>query len=255
MNNTQKNLLQILLYFDSFCKKHNLKYHLAYGTLLGAVRHQGFIPWDDDIDVLMPLEDYNKLQRLATQIKEKFYLQSIDTDRRYFYLFSKILNLEDSNKTQEDILYGRDFCGCWIDIFPCINVPNIDSKIFKKWKKKRMFLSRILAIKSIPFKNAYFLKKIFKILFFIVPRGSIVKRLNKSSNNIEKFGKKGLFYPQDFWSPENRIILNNYNFNETIDLKFEDLVLPCPKNYNNVLTAYYGDYMTPPPLDKRGGHF
>ena len=254
MNDIQKELLSLLIEFDKFCCENHLKYHIFYGTLLGAVRHKGFIPWDDDIDVLMPLEDYSKFLKMQKKLKNTLFLQSIETDNSYFYLFAKLKYKESKSlTTKEDILYNRQSSGAWIDIFPCIPIPSINQWSFKIWKKKRLHLATILALKSIPFKKARAIKKIIKPIVAMLPRKLIVNKINKLSY---KFAKKEykLLYVQDFWSPDERLILNNYSFNDSIRLSFENYSFIAPKDYDNVLTDYYGDYMTPPPVDRREGH-
>ena len=83
--------LEMLQEVDRICQKHNLVYTLAYGSLLGAIRHKGFIPWDDDIDIWMPREDYNRFKEICkTELNEKYFYQGNETDKEYFYLFDKL---------------------------------------------------------------------------------------------------------------------------------------------------------------------
>lgn len=253
MNNNQKQLFEMLVDFDKIAKNLNINYHLIAGSLIGAIRHSGFIPWDDDIDILMPIEDYNKL--LNEFSNKKYFIQSINSDRSYFYLFAKFRLLQDSSQlTEEDKKYKRIYGGPWIDIFPCIKIPPIESIDFKKWKKKRIFLSKILSIKSIPFSSANLIKKCFKILFFIVPRKTIVKKINNTSVKFLTLNSCH-FYAQDFWSSDNKQYLGNYSFDNSILVKFEGGYFPITKNYDEWLTRRYGDYMTPPPMSSRHNHF
>ena len=110
-------LLDILVKFDSVCKKYNLRYYLIYGSLLGAVRHNGFIPWDDDLDVAMPRSDYEKFITLSNEFQHPFFLQTPYTDPEYFYTPARIRNSETTGvvKMFENAGFNQ---GIWFSIFP-----------------------------------------------------------------------------------------------------------------------------------------
>ena len=114
----QEEGLKILSEFHRICEAHNLLYILDYGTLLGAVRHKGFIPWDDDIDVSMPRKDYEKfLEVCEYSLKESFLLQTNKTDPNYFYPYAKLRISDD--RLKENLVSHFDMIhGPWIDIFP-----------------------------------------------------------------------------------------------------------------------------------------
>jgi lipopolysaccharide cholinephosphotransferase len=118
MNELQKKQLEILKEFDRVCRENNLTYFANGGTCIGAIRHNGFIPWDDDVDVMMPREDYEKLLKLQNPWSDsKYFLQTFRTDKHYVLNFAK---LRDSSTTYlESLFYNiRQNHGVWIDIFP-----------------------------------------------------------------------------------------------------------------------------------------
>ena len=134
--------LEILLEVDRICKKHGVKYFLVSGTLLGAVRHKGFIPWDDDIDICMPVSDYRKFCKIAQEeLGENFFFQSYETDF-YDRWFAKI---RKNNTTCIEKVYenSRLHQGVWIDIFPLIGVKN-NEEWLKKTTKKARFAKKLL---------------------------------------------------------------------------------------------------------------
>lgn len=108
-------LLKSLKYFDNFCNKHNLLYYAAYGTALGAIRHHGFIPWDDDIDVFMPRKDYEKLLSLKEEIKKDHYYVFDPSDQGYYKQFAKMVDMKTSLWELKEIPF---MIGVFIDIFP-----------------------------------------------------------------------------------------------------------------------------------------
>ena len=116
--------LDLLIKFDKVCQKYGFKYWLAYGSLLGAVRHKGFIPWDDDLDVMMPREDYDSFIKLSSEFENPYFLQTHETDKGYYYSFAKLRN---SNTTAVSKMFAFEKWnqGIFLDIFPN-DVCNLD---------------------------------------------------------------------------------------------------------------------------------
>jgi lipopolysaccharide cholinephosphotransferase len=112
--------LDMLLKFDSICKKHGLTYFLMFGSLLGAIRHQGFIPWDDDVDVGMPRKDYDKLLTLTDEFEMPYFLQTPYTDEGYYYSYAKIRNSNTSGITQQ-FRFQEINWGLMLDVYPIDN--------------------------------------------------------------------------------------------------------------------------------------
>lgn len=257
----QKVQLEILLEFDRDCKKNNIKYQLFAGTLLGAIRHNGFIPWDDDIDVCMLREEYDKFLKIGIkELSTKYFLQNYKTDKNFYSQFSKI--------RKNDTLYVEGMTsdinmhhGIYIDVFPYDNVyPNtILGNIQRKFlyglmrinycrMKKRNFSASNKIIKSIRMILYYFLKLFPKVYMdkFIT---NIMCMFNNS--DAKYVGELSLSTEKSLY---NRFTLKKEVFYESIDWEFEGYRFPIPRDYDEVLTANYGDYMAFPPKEEQKPH-
>ena len=136
-------ILNTLLRFDEFCKERDIKYTIAYGTALGAIRHKGFIPWDDDLDFGFTRDNYEKFIATAKKnLSSEFFLQTWDSDREYGYAFPKIR--KKGTISQERIAQDSDAnCGIFIDLFPYDNLPN-DKNKRRKLITKLTFLKKLI---------------------------------------------------------------------------------------------------------------
>ena len=261
MNELQKKQLDILKAFVKVCEKHNLKYFLVGGTALGAIRHKGFIPWDDDIDVGMLREDYDKFVQLQDEFKgTPYFIQTFKTDPCYIYNFGK---LRDSSTTFIESQYKnhRINHGVWIDIFP-IDGFSKEVKPRETFKKKiqhlwfQVYFAYFPALRRKVRKQTWFKDILLNIvagLFYIF---DIAHYRNK---RIERIVRK---IPVD----EAVMVGNYFGFNmkkEAMDanlfkeftkVPFEDMEAVVVKDYDTYLRNLYGDYMTPPPPEKQVGH-
>lgn len=125
--------LQILNYIDEVCKDNKLRYYLLGGTLLGAIRHGGFIPWDDDIDIIMPRNDYDTLLSIINETNNKYKVLAYKYKKEYYYPFAKIV--DSSTMVVESNTIATNNMGVWVDIFPIDNLPN-DKKHRKRIQDK-----------------------------------------------------------------------------------------------------------------------
>ena len=233
--------IDILKAFVEFCDKNNLKYYISYGTLLGAVRHKGFIPWDDDIDVLMTRDDYNKF---VDMMKKQSINNEIDficvQNDTWYEPIGKLIN----NKTYVDC-DKKYRCGVWIDIFP---IDNYCEKTFRLNK----FLRNVLIskeTKKINFKNKKDYVKLFlKLLFLWVSKLKIAKYIDKRTLEISESGEYG---QMTFAIKPIKIYKENLK-GDYID--FEGMLLRTLYNYKDFLNRTYGDYMFLPPENKRKNH-
>jgi lipopolysaccharide cholinephosphotransferase len=128
LREAQLIMLEMLVEFDAICKKHNLQYWLDSGTLLGAVRHKGFIPWDDDIDLSMPIEDYNKFQEIAEdELSSNIFFQTSITDKNFKFDYIKLRSnkakIVEFHEKDREVGYHQ---GVFVDIFPMLTIPNSD---------------------------------------------------------------------------------------------------------------------------------
>lgn len=252
-NQIKKIELDILLEFRSFCDKNNLKYYLAYGTLIGAVRHKGFIPWDDDIDVHMTRKDYDWLLNNYNKMNSGGRYKIISpNDVNSYHTFIKFIDTYTIKKEQ-GVCYKGDFLGIDIDVFPLDGEPT-DEKDFESWYNKLMKIYRYYSICNIENKGS--LKKRLGVpLIRFVTGGK--KRL------IARAKRMHLQYPYEtsdyigsvesaYNSKGNRFEKNW--FDKSIDVEFEGHMLKVPAEYDKVLTILYGDYMKLPPIDKQISH-
>lgn len=254
----------ILCIFDVICKKYQLRYSLDFGTLLGAVRHQGFIPWDDDIDVMMPKEDYEKLITIADEAFAdttcRFF--SYGRTKNYVHTIAKLIDVR-TQLVENKVLDKYNTLGVCIDIFPMDLLPedtNIRDKLISK-SKHLYVCSEYARMKSTKsnnfFKNSF--KQIGLSYYHIIGPERYLTKLNKmlenSYNKNENTVYRNLVMP-------DRACFNNYNigylnveeFNSPTYLKFENQSFPCIKSYKKYLNEIYGNYMELPPLEDRIPH-
>ncbi|CAM2810287.1 LicD family protein [Erysipelothrix tonsillarum] len=271
MNNIQKDSLSVLKDFHEFCVEHNLKYSTAFGTLLGTIRHKGYIPWDDDIDVVMPWEDYLRFIALASENRTRFdafFLQNSDTDKNYHNLYVKLRNNNGKEYIENSNSHIKLHRGAWIDIFPAIPtskdpkeieqdfyyidkmIRNIDIMTLVKPSKKDRFIKK--TIKSIVF---YFNKTIYShnpLLSFYEKK--IRQRLE---GMYDKDGHLAVVYTIHLNGnyEEFRNYFLDINMFDNLELRnFEDIKVYCFKEYDFVLTNAYGDYMKIPDEKDRVTH-
>lgn len=247
----KKAELDIFVRFLRVCGELGLRYYILGGTLLGAVRHKGFIPWDDDIDVGMPRADYEIFLREGQKHLEKsYFLQTFLTDPQFTANFAKIRN---SNTTfMETSLRGRDINhGVYIDIFPLDYYPD-DPRMERNLRWKKWFLSGRIAA-TFYYTGKLPLKSRMKHLACRILHPSVEKSLlqldalfrsvTAGSRIVNHCGAWG-----------DREIIPAQWYGEGCELEFEGLKVKAPKDYHNWLTQVYGDYMQLPPPEKRKGH-
>lgn len=246
-------LTEILITFDSYCQMHSLQYFMCGGTLLGAVRHKGFIPWDDDIDVLMPRPDYNRLQVLIKDnpLKANYRLVSLDQNNSP-YPFSKI---EDLNT--ELIDSGSDIHKhLWIDIFPLDGVSQEMFNNFEQFDKLQKHYSKMIEISSVSSpKGNIFVRTIKRLLIALVRvrganyYGKKISDLSQQCKYDECKMAAGLT-----WGYGKRECMDKSVFFPLTKLLFEGHLFYAPNDYHAYLRNIYGDYMNLPPLEQRISH-
>lgn len=245
--------LDMLLVFDQVCRKLNLVYFLAEGTLLGAIRHQGFIPWDDDIDVCMMRADYERFLLVGQQyLPKNIFVQTIDTDKEYSLNFCKLRN---SDTTFIETLSQKQNInhGIYIDIFPIDYYPD---KSFKAalFELKKKFLTYRIA-DAFYYEDGLHYSKAGKLLhsisrmLFPSIRTALIKRdqLFKSIRDSSLVCNLG-----SAWGKKEIMPCKVYS--DSMDVKFEGYTLKAPLEADQYLRNLYGDYMTLPPVEKRIGH-
>lgn len=242
--------LDLLLEFDRICKKHNLKYFVMGGSLIGAIRHKGFIPWDDDIDVAMLREDYEKFLKVGVdELKDPYLLQIPCEDIDYYYSFAKIRN-KNTSAISYTFMHAEFNQGIFMDIFPLDNCL-IDT-----------LEERFNRIKELTIENSTHMR---------------MKNPNPSDEDKARIAKISGRTPQEIFDEIHKIateykdieteyvntaVFTAYKYDtlvykkewldEVIYTDFEGFMIPIPKGYDGVLKVQYGDYMKLPPVEKRG---
>lgn len=251
--------------FDTLCKKNNISYIVAYGSMLGAVRHSGFIPWDDDFDVAMLRSEYNRFIKAAEKewgLESKVFLQNYNTDAYFPHTFTRI-GLKNTLAVQKSWQFAKFDMPLFIDVFVYDKLPEkkyirfFQRKLIsffmnlKRWKSG-VHQTFKLNNNSVPKKN---ILKLIKSLPYDIGFLSI-KTINKCQDQIQQWGfssNKRSSYPYvaNFYTGEKHNIENSIcrfeDFKEVEYREFEGLKVPVPKTYDKILTNLYGDYMKYPP--------
>lgn len=258
MGNTLREIqlceLGILKEISRVCEKHGLRYYLCGGTLLGAVRHKGMIPWDDDIDVIMPLADYKRFLAVAQEeLGDGFFVQTAETDPWYALPYAHI------RKNGTAMLLKRDLeipshHGVWVDLFPLIYLRNdLDYKLKRSLIKVCYYLR--MNEKTYEMDKERFIRHSSR---FTVGLISLIRKLPLQCRNRLRAwllrricaAKKGK-YRSYLHSKLSKPYLASFFGEECVRLEFEGEYYPVPTQYEAYLRLQYGDYMTPPPPEKR----
>lgn len=248
--------LEILIYFKEFCEKHNLKFCLCGGCCIGAVRHKGFIPWDDDIDVFMPRKDYEKLFEIWNKYADVSKYSCNRTTKSKFIGNIMTTICDNTTTVVRPWQKGKDGAkGVMIDVLPLDGCAPLGIK-----RKIQMFWSMIFSLycsKMVPVNHGKAVSAVAKILLSIIPG-------NKAKNCIWKYAEKQMSkynlqnskYITELCS--GPIYMKNEYPKEIFDgvvyKEFEGYMMPLPKDYDKYLKMVFGEYMQLPPKDKQVPH-
>ncbi|NLT14590.1 MAG: LicD family protein [Clostridiales bacterium] len=240
----QMKMLGILIEVDRVCRKYGIRYVLDSGTLLGAIRHKGFIPWDDDIDIAMLREDYDRFRALANdELLPPYVFEDMHSRRDYPNIFGKCYNTE-TRYVQKNTVHLSIQQGVFMDIFPIDNVELHDKK-----KQCRIVASlnmvRCLKQKTEPFE----LRHIFYLPLLLLP----VSALNHLALHYmtKKNGKETEYVCPICQSGTSKPAFKRTMFLNTLDIDFKGHQFPVPVEYEEYLLGYYKAPMELPPEDKR----
>lgn len=256
--------LDILRYIHKICDENNLTYFLAGGTLLGAVRHKGYIPWDDDIDIAMPRKDYYKLLKIiGSNSNNSFYgIKSFEVTEGYYYPFAKLVDTR--TKVDETEVKDIEGLGINIDIFILDGLKNTFNGSYRCFKVIRLLRhmafmsSKKIGIRTSRGTNIKTKMKIaIGFPYLIVCKFIGSKNINKL---LSKFASRNDFDTSKYIASatggrygKREILLQEY-FSSTCNLEFEGEVFKAPIGYHEYLASLYGDYMKLPPKEKQQSH-
>ena len=240
--------LDMVRRFVEVCEEHHLTYWMMGGTLLGAVRHQGFIPWDNDIDLAMPRADYDRLLEIGPEaFQAPMFFQTPVTDgARLFNTFVKIRNENGTAATREEFESGMN-CGIFIDIFCLDEIPD-DPQARKRYfdrlaklTKMRRFALGLSPKGGLVKKVKYaFQKGVYKFVHHSPDAADLYRRYQQEARKYAGTGASQLAH-RDFGYHE-KYIWDKSDWDEIVRLPFEDMVLNAPAGYDAVLKRQYGDY-------------
>lgn len=252
LHEIQQGSFMVLLKFKEICEENNLRYFLAYGTLIGAIRHNGFIPWDDDIDVWMPRPDYEKFVQYCIDNEkslETFALKHYKTCKEYIYPIARLID----TRYKIDYTNAKDYgLGLFIDIYPLDGVNPDDIRQKKKLKYAVRKINMLGNNRYIPSKKIW--KNIFKFPYYVLLRCANV---NKTIESADCVAQKYSYANSErvgcaVWEPDEKF--NIANFSSTVDVVFNNAVFKIPVGYDELLRQLYGDYMQLPPESERIAH-
>ncbi len=250
--------LKLLQAVDRLCRKEGIRYYLSGGTLLGAVRHKGFIPWDDDIDIAMPRPDFDRFIDLCLHSEQEFRICCNVNEPEYGYIFAKAW--------MPGTILKEDFCnrghvesGVYIDICPIDGLGDTYEQAIRQYRKttflrellvasnwQRFFRSSTRPVYHEPFRFALY------VLSRFTSPGKLTARLDARLREVPFESAK--YCAGIIGAYRTREIAEHDVFSDYIELEFEGNLFLAPRQYDVLLTQWFGDYMTPPPIEKRETH-
>lgn len=243
MKDIQRIQLELLIKLDEVCQKHNLKYYIAYGTCIGAMRHKGFIPWDHDVDVLMPINDARELEKYQVEFGDRFFLASYRTDENFKSVNMQVIDKTHLCRNKEN---GKEIISnVAMDIYPFYDCP--PSKIGLLMNIWRSHIYKML-VGGPPKNHGGLMAKASKFILAFHPeknRRRDIERIEKKLNYQGKSKEIADYYGLDI-TLCSAITYDKEWFRQPTKLEFEGRMFNGPTDPDKYLTKRYGNYMTPP---------
>ena len=250
----QEMELGIMEYIHGVCQKIGVKYFLAYGSLIGSVRHQGFIPWDDDMDICMLREDYEKLQDyLIANPDERYEVMSYKNNLNYVYPFMKVQD-NHTYLLEEDVRIDSNM-GIYVDIFPVDGYEDdadFKNKMTKLIKKRQLSCYTFKGITNTKSLLNSLIRYISVVIFYFTNTNKYVEQIDElaKSRAVADYEQVDYLIYKDM----NKPVWKREWLEQVIVGTFEGKEFMIPKHYHEILTSDYGDYMQLPPLEQRVSH-
>lgn len=260
LSEVKEAALEMLIYVDSICERENLRYSIYYGTLLGAVRHGGFIPWDDDIDIVMPRPDYMKLLKILSK-EDDYILASPYNREKYRYTFSKLFNPKTKLVSEQVFNYEEKDMGVFIDIFPFDGLPDDLNKQKKIGKTMDGLKLNFMNSLGMLYARSYSLFRSFAKIILKYPMHR--KLVKQGGYNFWKnlYENKALEYPfetSNYCGHLEYVEFSKavyptswFDADNLVSIQYEGYNVKCIKNYDEFLSQYYGNYLELPPKNEQ----
>lgn len=245
--------IAILDYVTEICKKNSLKFSLDSGTLIGAIRHKGYIPWDDDIDITMLRKDYNRLIEILKKLNGRYKVLTFETSNDYYYPFAKIVDTQTLLVENKNISIPH--LGINIDVFPQDTLPDDEEECRAFQEKVRKSRDKIMfAVMKTNFKELFSHPRfVFKSVFYTLVGWR--HELRKLDSLVQMYADYKTKWVEQIVSTSSMYRKGpRHFFDEYIEAEFEGKYYPVIKEYDAYLRNIYGDYMQLPPEEKRVTH-
>ena len=245
----RRHQIKVLNKVVDFCDEQGLRYFLCGGTLLGAVRHKGYIPWDDDIDIMMPRPDYDKLIKMFRVEGLTMYSSALRDD--YYYPFAKVS--DDDTIIYEHVFLGQNdnYYGVNIDVFPIDNFPNGQEQQ-KKFLRKMYWLRKLLRQKRVKRTGVLVDDTLRMIGRFLMKRYSVQTLSNLITKHAVTFNNQVTNYKGIVvWGYGSKEVCRKQVYDGDTKVEFEGREYNAPSGYKEYLTTVYGNYMQLPPIEKQ----
>lgn len=253
MDEVKKVQFEMLQYAKKICDENDIKYYLAYGTLLGAVRHKGFIPWDDDIDISLMRSEYERFIKAVENDHHKYIrIVHMKNSKNYFGPYAMLVDTRTMINHFTLKEYLIDGLGVYIDVFPLDQFDDLELlKSMLKKSHQLKALNNLTMVKT--FANDKGVKKIAKMV--VAPFANLIghKALCEKTEKLAEAAKKenGKYVVDLMWDPQMRWCIPVEAYADTVQLEFEGETFSAPKEYDLVLRTGYGNYMQFPPEEER----